>query len=62
VTNLMRDECLSIAGLFYLHEQKIIHGDLRGTNILISDDRRAKIADFGLSKAWEEVCRNYAVT
>ncbi|KAF9510414.1 hypothetical protein BS47DRAFT_65908 [Hydnum rufescens UP504] len=37
-------------GLEYLHEQGVIHGDLRGANILISDDREVWIADFGLSK------------
>jgi len=40
-------------GLTYLHKQKtkfIVHGDLRGANILISNDHRAMLADFGLSK------------
>jgi len=37
-------------GLEYLHDQGVIHGDLRGANILISDDHQVWIADFGLSK------------
>jgi len=36
-------------GLEYLHEQKIVHGDLKGINILVTPSRRACIADFGLS-------------
>ncbi|TFK52977.1 kinase-like protein [Heliocybe sulcata] len=35
-------------GLKYLHSCGIIHGDLRGDNILISDDGKAQITDFGL--------------
>lgn len=37
-------------GLQYLHEEKIIHGDLRGANILIHDpdDLEVQLADFGL--------------
>ncbi|KAK7437368.1 Rho guanine nucleotide exchange factor [Stygiomarasmius scandens] len=37
-------------GLSYLHEGKIIHGDLKGDNVLISNTGRASIADFGLSR------------
>ncbi|KXN83543.1 Serine/threonine-protein kinase HT1 [Leucoagaricus sp. SymC.cos] len=37
------------AGLRYLHELKIVHGDLKAKNILISKDKRAMIADFGIS-------------
>ncbi|KAF8216023.1 hypothetical protein K438DRAFT_621510 [Mycena galopus ATCC 62051] len=36
-------------GLEYLHLQKIVHGDLKGLNILVTPSRRACIADFGLS-------------
>ncbi|KAF8201215.1 kinase-like domain-containing protein, partial [Mycena galopus ATCC 62051] len=36
-------------GLEYLHEQKIVHGDLKGLNILVTPSRRACIADFGVS-------------
>ncbi|KAF9449298.1 kinase-like protein [Macrolepiota fuliginosa MF-IS2] len=38
-----------INGLSYLHELGIVHGDLKGKNVLISDDERALIADFGIS-------------
>ncbi|KAF1316285.1 Tkl protein kinase, partial [Globisporangium splendens] len=36
-------------GLQYLHDRHIIHGDLKGNNLLVAADGRAKVADFGLS-------------
>ncbi|KAG6827435.1 hypothetical protein H0H92_011814 [Tricholoma furcatifolium] len=36
-------------GLGYLHERSIVHGDLKGVNILVNDSGRALIADFGLA-------------
>ncbi|KAJ7933025.1 kinase-like domain-containing protein, partial [Mycena leptocephala] len=36
-------------GLAFLHLQNIIHGDLRGGNVLIDDREHAQIADFGLA-------------
>ncbi|KAF9644869.1 kinase-like protein [Thelephora ganbajun] len=35
-------------GLIYIHGQDMIHGDLKGANILIDQTRHARIADFGL--------------
>ncbi|KAE9385809.1 kinase-like protein [Gymnopus androsaceus JB14] len=39
------------AGLSYLHmrDPPILHGDIRGANILISDDFHCCLADFGLT-------------
>ncbi|THU85507.1 kinase-like protein, partial [Dendrothele bispora CBS 962.96] len=37
-------------GLSYLHEKKVVHGDLKGDNILITNFGRAAIADFGLAR------------
>ncbi|KAJ7631920.1 kinase-like domain-containing protein [Mycena polygramma] len=42
-------------GLGYLHSMKIVHGDLRGTNILVSDDGNACLADFGLTRVIDDV-------
>ncbi|KAG8795455.1 hypothetical protein FRC12_014272 [Ceratobasidium sp. 428] len=40
--------CFQIAeGLAYLHEIGIVHGDLKGGNVLLSDNDDAQIADFG---------------
>ncbi|KAF8218242.1 kinase-like domain-containing protein [Mycena galopus ATCC 62051] len=36
-------------GLQYLHSQNIVHGDLRGANILLDDQGHARLADFGLA-------------
>ncbi|KAJ7468639.1 kinase-like domain-containing protein [Mycena latifolia] len=36
-------------GLEYLHSMNVVHGDLRGTNILVSDDWHVFLADFGLA-------------
>ncbi|KAL0566780.1 hypothetical protein V5O48_015226, partial [Marasmius crinis-equi] len=38
------------AGLAYLHERKIVHGDLKSVNVLVTPDERACIGDFGLSR------------
>ncbi|KAI3995941.1 hypothetical protein MKX01_004096 [Papaver californicum] len=50
--------CLGIArGLTYLHEEsrlKIVHRDIKGTNILLDKDLNPKISDFGLAKLDEE--------
>ncbi|KAF5354019.1 hypothetical protein D9756_006916 [Leucocoprinus leucothites] len=37
------------AGLKYLHEHNIVHGDLKGANILVSNTGSARLADFGIS-------------
>ncbi|KIO15790.1 hypothetical protein M407DRAFT_44782, partial [Tulasnella calospora MUT 4182] len=37
-------------GLAYLHQCGIIHGDLKGNNILISGREHALLCDFGLAK------------
>ncbi|ETM42158.1 TKL protein kinase [Phytophthora nicotianae] len=41
--------CEAARGLQYLHERGIIHGDLKGNNILVSSDHQVKLTDFGLS-------------
>jgi len=35
-------------GLIYIHSQGMIHGDLKGANILIDQTGNARLADFGL--------------
>ncbi|CAE6348824.1 unnamed protein product [Rhizoctonia solani] len=42
--------CVQIAeGVSYLHAQGIVHGDIKGSNILISHDFVPKLTDFGNS-------------
>nr|POE98996.1 putative leucine-rich repeat receptor-like serine/threonine-protein kinase [Quercus suber] len=50
--------CAGIArGLAFLHEEstlKIVHRDIKSTNILLDGDFNPKISDFGLAKLYEE--------
>jgi serine/threonine protein kinase len=37
------------AGLKYLHEKLVVHGDLRGANVLVDSTSCARICDYGLA-------------
>ncbi|QDZ25357.1 mitogen-activated protein kinase [Chloropicon primus] len=41
-----------LRGLLFLHENKTIHRDVKGANILITQEGSAKLADFGASKRY----------
>ncbi len=38
-----------VAGLCYAHEQKIVHNDLKPANILVTDNNRVRLMDFGIA-------------
>ena len=50
--------CVGIAkGLAFLHEEstlRVVHRDIKTTNILLDRDLNPKISDFGLAKLDEE--------
>ncbi|XP_073148700.1 probable LRR receptor-like serine/threonine-protein kinase At1g56140 [Henckelia pumila] len=52
------DICLGVArGLTYLHEEsrlKIVHRDVKASNILLDHDLTPKISDFGLAKLYDD--------
>ncbi|XP_044384873.1 mitogen-activated protein kinase kinase kinase 18-like [Triticum aestivum] len=40
-----------LRGLDYLHERLMVHGDVKGRNVVVGADGRAKLADFGCARA-----------
>ncbi|KAG9124653.1 hypothetical protein FRC07_010749 [Ceratobasidium sp. 392] len=50
--------CLQVTrGLAYLHRHDIVHGDLKCSNVLVSETGAPKIADFGNTKLKEQSVR-----
>ncbi|KII87141.1 hypothetical protein PLICRDRAFT_112658, partial [Plicaturopsis crispa FD-325 SS-3] len=45
ILQLLKD---ASAGVAYLHSRGIVHGDIRGTNVLVDDSGRVVISDYGL--------------
>ncbi|KAG8705732.1 hypothetical protein FRC09_002785 [Ceratobasidium sp. 395] len=51
--------CRQVAkGLAYLHEHGIVHGDLKGANVLVSETGIPKLAGFGSTKLREQIMRD----
>ncbi|KAF0523914.1 kinase-like protein [Gigaspora margarita] len=48
-------------GIAYLNAVEILHHDIRGVNILINHNHKAKIANFGLSRRFGDITRNVQV-
>ncbi|KAG8953514.1 hypothetical protein FRC04_002356 [Tulasnella sp. 424] len=42
--------CETADAIHYLHLNKVVHGDIKASNILISDEYRVLLCDFGLTK------------
>ncbi|KAJ7799180.1 kinase-like domain-containing protein [Mycena olivaceomarginata] len=49
-------------GMAYLHSQNIVHGDLRGGNVLIDSGEHAQLADFGLAVVTDATLRTTSTT
>lgn len=48
-----------LQGLAYLHAHQIMHRDVKGANILVSNNGTIKLADFGASKKITEMLTQY---
>lgn len=56
------DECIVrkytaavLSGLDFLHDLNVVHCDIKGGNILVSEDGVVKLADFNSSKLLEDI-------
>lgn len=45
-----------LAGVAYLHDKGILHRDIKGGNVLVTNEGVAKLADFGCSRQLTQMC------
>jgi serine/threonine protein kinase len=43
-----------LRGLIHIHEQDLLHGDLKPSNVFLTHDRQVKLIDFGISRRCAE--------
>eukprot|EP00002_Diphylleia_rotans_P021589 TRINITY_DN419_c1_g2_i5.p1 TRINITY_DN419_c1_g2~~TRINITY_DN419_c1_g2_i5.p1 ORF type:complete len:313 (-),score=64.87 TRINITY_DN419_c1_g2_i5:378-1316(-) len=48
-----------LTGIFFCHSSKVLHRDIKPTNILLNRRGEVKIADFGLSRSYHDANREY---
>jgi len=48
-----------LEGMAYCHKNRVLHRDIKGSNLLINDEGQLKLADFGLARPFEEQLRPY---
>jgi serine/threonine protein kinase len=48
-----------LAGVQYLHEQEVMHRDIKGANLLLSKHGILKLTDFGLARKISPSKKNY---
>jgi serine/threonine protein kinase len=41
-----------LSGVHYMHKNKVIHRDLKASNLLVNKQGQLKIADLGLARSW----------
>ncbi|CAH0484390.1 unnamed protein product [Peronospora farinosa] len=44
-----------LTGIAFMHRNKIIHRDIKASNLLLNNQGLLKVGDFGLSRFWNEV-------